>query len=113
MGCCLPPIKVLHYKMEVLGFRIGDFTYITDANYIESAEMDKARGSKALVLNALRYQDHPSHFTLPQAIDVATAIGATDTYFTHISHQLGLHEEIDKILPQGMHLAYDGLTLHF
>ncbi|OSZ78784.1 MBL fold metallo-hydrolase [Chitinophagaceae bacterium IBVUCB1] len=107
------PIRVLHYKMEVLGFRIGDFTYITDANYIELEEMNKAKGSKGLVLNALRYQDHPSHFTLPQAIDVATAIGANDAYFTHISHQLGLHNEVEKTLPQGMHLAYDGLSLEF
>lgn len=106
------PIKVLHYKMEVLGFRIGDFTYITDANYISSEQLDKAKGSKALVLNALRHEAHPSHFTLKEAIEVATAVGAENTYFTHISHQLGLHEEVEATLPDGMHLAYDGLTLH-
>lgn len=106
------PIKVLHYKMEVLGFRIGDFTYITDANYISPEQLDKAKGSKVLVLNALRHEAHPSHFTLQEAIEVATAVGAENTYFTHISHQLGLHDEVDATLPNGMHLAYDGLTLH-
>lgn len=106
------PIKVLHYKMEVLGFRIGDFTYITDANYISAEQLDKAKGSKVLVLNALRHEAHPSHFTLKEAIDVATEVGAENTYFTHISHQLGLHDEVEATLPQGMHLAYDGLTLH-
>lgn len=106
------PIKVLHYKMEVLGFRIGDFTYITDANYISPEQLDKAKGSKVLVLNALRHEAHPSHFTLKEAIDVATTVGAENTYFTHISHQLGLHDEVEATLPQGMHLAYDGLTLY-
>lgn len=110
-GLTITPIKVLHYKLEVLGFRIGDFTYITDANYIAPEEMEKAKGSKVLVLNALRHQDHISHYTLAQAIDVATAIKAENTYFTHISHQLGLHADIGKTLPPGMHLAYDGLTV--
>ncbi len=111
-GLRFNPIKVLHYKMQVLGFRIGDFTYITDANYISPEQLDKAKGSKVLVLNALRHEAHPSHFTLKEAIDVATAVGAENTYFTHISHQLGLHDEVEATLPQGMHLAYDGLTLH-
>ncbi len=111
-GLKFNPIKVLHYKMEVLGFRIGDFTYITDANYISPEQLDKAKGSKVLVLNALRHEAHPSHFTLKEAIEVATAVGAENTYFTHISHQLGLHDEVEATLPQGMHLAYDGLTLH-
>jgi len=104
-------IKVLHYKMEVLGFRIKDFTYITDANYIAPAEMEKIYGSKALVLNALRQQQHVSHFTLEEAIAVAQTVKADSTWFTHISHQLGLHEEVMQMLPEGMHLAYDGLVL--
>lgn len=104
-------IKVLHYKLEVFGYRIGDFTYITDANYIAPEEMEKIRGSKILVLNALRHEKHISHFTLNEAIDIAREIGAEQTYFTHISHQLGLHEEINASLPQGMFLAYDGLKL--
>ncbi|MNU30149.1 Phosphoribosyl 1,2-cyclic phosphodiesterase [compost metagenome] len=104
-------IKVLHYKLEVFGYRIGDFTYITDANYIAPEEMDKIRGTKILVLNALRHEKHISHFTLNEAIDIAQEIGAEQTYFTHISHQLGLHEEINASLPPGIFLAYDGLKL--
>lgn len=107
------PIKVLHYKLEVLGFRVGDFTYITDANYISEQEMEKAKGSKVLVLNALRHQQHLSHYTLEEAVQVAREIGADKTFFTHISHQLGLHEEIENALPPGMYLAYDGLQLQF
>ncbi len=112
-GVDITPIRVLHYKMEVLGFRIGDFTYITDANFIAPEELEKTKGSKALVLNALRHEDHISHYTLAQAIEVAKSTGAPEVYFTHISHQLGLHTEVEKTLPEGMHLAYDGLTLQF
>jgi phosphoribosyl 1,2-cyclic phosphate phosphodiesterase len=112
-GLKIIPIRVMHYKLEVLGFRIGNFTYITDANYIAPAELDKCRGTHTLVLNALRHEEHISHFTLEQAIDVAREVGADETYFTHASHQLGLHEDIDRHLPAGMHLAYDGLKLNF
>lgn len=111
MGITVIPIKVLHYKLEVLGFRIGDFTYITDANFIAHEELEKAKGSKVVVLNALRHEQHISHFTLAEAMDVATQIGAEQAYFTHASHQLGLHLEIDSHLPGGMNLAYDGLSL--
>ncbi len=112
-GLEIIPIRVLHYKLEVLGFRIGDFTYITDANFIEPEELLKAKGSKAMVLNALRHEPHISHYTLSEAIEVANSADAGDTYFTHISHQLGLHDVIDADLPPGMHLAYDGLVLEF
>ena len=105
------PIRTLHYKLEVLGFRIGDFTYITDANYIAPEELEKAKGSKVFVLNALRHVPHVSHFTLTEALLVAQEVGAKETYFTHISHQLGLHEEVEAQLPEGFHLAYDMLTL--
>jgi phosphoribosyl 1,2-cyclic phosphate phosphodiesterase len=71
------------------------------------------RGSKAITLNALRHEDHISHFTLRQAIEVATEVGATNTYFTHVSHQLGLYDDVSKSLPPGMQLAYDGLVLEF
>jgi phosphoribosyl 1,2-cyclic phosphate phosphodiesterase len=110
-GVEIIPIKLMHYKMEVLGFRIKDFTYITDANYIAPGELEKVRGSKVIVLNALRHQQHVSHYTLTEAVDVATEIGAQQSYFTHISHQLGLHEEINKGLPSGMELAFDNLTV--
>ncbi|MEO5942198.1 MAG: MBL fold metallo-hydrolase [Ferruginibacter sp.] len=105
------PIKVWHNKMPVLGFRFGDFTYITDANRIEDAEKEKIRGSRILVLNALRYKKHISHFTLPEAIELSDELNIPDTYFTHISHQLGLHKEVSNILPAGKHLAFDGLQL--
>jgi phosphoribosyl 1,2-cyclic phosphate phosphodiesterase len=110
-GIEVTPIRVLHYKMEVIGFRIQDFTYITDANYIAPQEIEKIKGSKVLVLNALRHEQHVSHYTLSQAIEIAKEIGAEETYFTHISHQLGLHKEVDAELPEGMHLAYDCLEL--
>lgn len=107
----LQPIKVWHLKMPVLGFRIGDFTYITDANKIDDAEKEKIIGSKILVLNALRREKHISHFTLSEAIDLATELNIPEVYFTHISHQLGKHIEVNKELPENMKLAFDGLKL--
>jgi phosphoribosyl 1,2-cyclic phosphate phosphodiesterase len=109
----IEPILVWHLKMPVLGFRFGPFTYITDANRIEAAEMQKIKGSHTLVLNALRKQAHLSHFTLQEAIDIAKETEVSAAYFTHISHQLGLHTTIQKELPKGMSLAYDGLQLQF
>ena len=109
----IQPILVWHLKMPVLGFRFGKFTYITDANRIDEAEKEKIKGSEALVLNALRKQHHISHYTLAEAIDVAQELKISKAYFTHISHQLGLHEEIEAELPDGIHLAYDGLILEF
>jgi len=103
------PIEVLHSKLPVLGFRIDDFTYITDANYISNIELAKVVGTKILVLNALRHKEHISHFTLNEAIEIAQTIKAEKTYFTHISHQLGLHNIIEKELPENIYLAYDGL----
>jgi phosphoribosyl 1,2-cyclic phosphate phosphodiesterase len=106
------PIQVRHLHMDVTGYRIGDFTYITDANYISEEEKQKIKGSKVLVLNALRKEKHLSHFTLQEAIDLSVELQVPTTYFTHISHQLGLHDEVSKELPAGMFLAYDGLVLH-
>lgn len=105
------PVEVWHMKMPVLGFRFGNFTYITDANRIEEEEKEKIKGSATLVLNALRKEKHISHFTLDEAIGMARNLEIPETYFTHISHQLGLHQEVDASLPSGMHLAYDGLQL--
>jgi len=107
------PIMVWHLKMQVFGFRFGKFTYITDANRIDESEKEKIKGSEVLVLNALRKQHHISHFTLAEAIDVVQELKIPKAYFTHISHQLGRHEEIEAELPDGIHLAYDGLTLEF
>ncbi|MBL0327804.1 MAG: MBL fold metallo-hydrolase [Cytophagaceae bacterium] len=105
------PINVLHHKLQVYGFRFNDFTYITDANYIAEEEIEKIKGSKILVINALQRQDHISHFTFQQAIDLSEKIGAGHTYFTHISHKLGRHSEVEKELPAHISLAYDGLSV--
>lgn len=105
------PIEVLHFKLPVFGYRVGGFTYITDANFISEEEKEKIKGSDVLVLNALRILPHPAHFTLHQAIDLALELKAGTTYFTHISHLLGTHEEIEKDLPPGIFLAYDGLKI--
>ncbi len=105
------PILVYHLHMQVFGFRFGDFTYITDANRIDAEEKEKILGSKVLVLNALRKEPHISHFTLQQAIDLAHELKIPEVYLTHISHQLGCYKEIEKELPEGIHLAYDGLQL--
>ena len=107
----IQPILTWHLKMPVLGFRVGPFTYITDANYIEDAEKEKIKGSSVLVLNALRKEHHISHFNLQQAIDLVEELQVPEAYFTHISHQMGLHSEVEAELPQGVHLSYDGLTL--
>ena len=107
------PILVWHLNMPVLGFRFGKFTYITDANRIDEAEMEKVKGSEALVLNALRKEKHISHFNLAEAVSLAQQLGAKDTYLTHISHQMGRHQDISSGLPNGIHLAYDGLKLEF
>ena len=107
----LTPVKVKHYTMEVLGFRVNDFTYITDANFIYPEEISKINGSKHLVLNALRQEKHISHYALHEAIEVAQSVGADHTYFTHISHQLGLHATVEEQLPKNIYLAYDGLEI--
>ena len=108
----LIPIEVMHYKMPVLGFRIADFTYITDAKSISEKEKEKIKGSKVLVLNALRREEHISHFTFQEAIDLAQELEVEQAYFTHISHQLGLHEQVSEELPTNIFLAYDGLKLN-
>lgn len=105
------PIEVMHYKLPVLGFRIKDFTYITDANFISEEEKEKIKGSKVLVLNALQKTEHISHFTLKQAMELAKEIGAGQTYFTHMSHKIGKHRKVEKELPEHMEFAYDGLKI--
>jgi phosphoribosyl 1,2-cyclic phosphate phosphodiesterase len=105
------PIEVFHHRLPVLGFRIQDFTYITDVNSISDQELEKVYGSKVLVLGALQRQKHISHFTLDEAIEVAQKVNADMTYFTHISHKMGLHSEVEKELPPNIRLAYDGLKL--
>lgn len=105
------PIEVMHYMMPVLGYRIGSFTYITDAKTVRDAEIEKIMGTEILVVNALQRDSHISHFTLEEAVAFAQRVGARQTYFTHISHRLGLHAEVQRELPPGIFLAYDGLVL--
>jgi phosphoribosyl 1,2-cyclic phosphate phosphodiesterase len=111
-GIDFKPIEVVHLKMPVFGYRIGDFTYITDANYISAQEKEKIKGSKILVLNALRREPHPSHFSLNEALELIHELKPETTYLTHISHQLGLHAEVQQELPEGVFLAWDGLKIN-
>ena len=107
------PILVWHLKMPVMAYRFGKFTYITDANRIEPAEKEKIKGSEVMVVNALRHKAHISHFTLDEAIGLVQELNVPKAYFTHISHQLGKHAIVNKELPAGIQLAYDGLNLVF
>ena len=107
----LLPIDVIHYRLPVKAYRIKDFTYITDANYISEEEKEKIKGSKIIVINALRREEHVSHFTFQQAIDLINELKPQKAYLIHISHQLGLHEEVSKELPPFIELAYDGLQI--
>ncbi len=106
------PILVWHLNMPVQGFRFGKFTYITDANRIDEVELNKIKGSEVLVLNALRKEKHISHFTLSEAVELAQSLKIPQTYFTHISHQLGLHDAVNEELSSGIKLAHDGLKIN-
>lgn len=106
------PFPVWHLYMPVTAFRFGDFTYITDANRIDEDVKEKIKGTQVLVLNTLRQESHLSHFTLSEGIALSDELEIPEVYFTHISHQMGLHDAIDKQLPLGKHLAYDGLVLN-
>lgn len=110
-GHSIMPVRVLHLGLEVFGFRIGDFSYITDANFIDDEEKRKLKGVKVAVFNALREEPHPSHFNLREATALAKEIGAEKTFFTHLSHQMGLHQKVEAELPSTIRLAYDGLSI--
>lgn len=110
-GVPITPIDVLHHKLPVFGYRIGDFTYLTDLNHISDRELDKVRGTQVLVLDALRPEPHLSHFTLSEALALVERIRPERTYLTHISHQMGLHREVNPTLPPSVKLGYDGLQI--
>ena len=110
-GVTFTPIRVLHYKMPVLGFRTGNLAYVTDAKTIAPEEKDKLCGLDVLVLNALRIKPHISHFNLEEALALVDELRPRRAYFTHISHLLGRHEEVSKLLPEGVELAFDGLQV--
>jgi phosphoribosyl 1,2-cyclic phosphate phosphodiesterase len=108
-GIQVIPIEVLHYRLPVFGFRIGDFSYITDANYIAPEELEKIKGSKVIILNALQKESHISHFALAQAVELLQELKPEKAFLTHISHRMGLHAQVEKELPDFIRIAYDGL----
>ncbi len=107
------PVEVAHYMLPVFGFRIGDFTYITDAKSISEDEKKKISGCHTIVINALRHETHVSHFTFKEAVELLLELDCKQGWLTHISHQLGKHEEVNSQLPQHIRCAYDGLKLDF
>ncbi|MCF6360310.1 MAG: MBL fold metallo-hydrolase [Cyclobacteriaceae bacterium] len=107
----ITPIEVLHHKLPVFGFRVENFAYITDANYISEKEKKKLSGLNVLVLNALQIEKHLSHFTLSEAIKLIKELKPKQAYLTHISHKLGLSRDIEPTLPSNVSLAYDGLRI--
>ena len=110
-GVPVIPIQTWHHKMEVIAFRIYNFTYITDASLITPEEKEKIKGSKVVVINTLRKSSHISHFSLPEALEIIREINPEKAYLTHMSHFIGKHEDIEKELPENVHLAYDGLKI--
>ena len=110
-GLAVVPTQVYHNTLPIWGFRIGDLTYITDAKVIPEAEIAKLQGTTVLVVNALRKEAHPAHFSLEEALAFARKVNAEVTYLTHISHQMGLYAEVSKELPDNVHLAYDSLQV--
>lgn len=105
------PIRGLHFKLPVLGFRIGGIAYLTDFNHIAPEEIEKIKGVEILVINALRREHHVSHFTLDEALHVSWLVSPGQTYLTHVSHQMGRFAQIDRELPPNTHFAYDGLVV--
>ncbi len=109
-GFKVTPIPIFHGKLSIYGYRVGNFAYLTDCSAIPDSSMELLRGLEVLVLGALRFRPHPTHFNLKQAMEKAREIGAAGTYFTHICHDID-HETVENSLPEGMHLAYDGLEI--
>ncbi|MBT8262359.1 MAG: MBL fold metallo-hydrolase [Bacteroidia bacterium] len=105
------PVEVMHSGLPVLGFRIGDFTYLTDVKTISEEEIEKIKGTKVLVLNALRYEPHIAHLNIAEALALVDKIKPKTAYFTHISHLMGFHAEVEPKLPENVFLAYDGLKI--
>ena len=115
-GVEIVPIRAMHYKLPILGFRFGDLAYVTDANYIPESEFDKLRGLKVFVLNTVKRGQHISHYALEEAIEVCRRVGARQSYLTHLSHMLPRHTELSEelsVLPFSLQPAFDGLTVQF
>ncbi len=107
----ITPIEAVHFHMPVFGYRIGDFSYLTDASFISDTEKAKMKGSKVIIINALRRKPHYSHFNIEQAVDILNELRPERAYLTHISHLMGFHEIVEKELPSFIRLAYDGLKI--
>lgn len=107
------PIKALHYKLPVFGYRVKDFVYLTDISYISDEEKEKIRGAKIVVLDALRKEPHISHLSMQEAVDILEELKPEQGYLIHISHYMGLHKQVNKELPDFIKLSYDGLVLQF
>lgn len=105
------PIEAYHNRLQVFGFRVGDFAYLTDVKTIQPKEIEKLKGVKLLSVNALRKEPHHSHFNLEEALEFVRQVKPERTYFTHISHNLGFHDEVEEKLPKGVHLAFDNLVV--
>lgn len=105
------PIQVMHGNLPILGYRIGDFAYLTDVKYLEQVEKDKLKGLSVLVVNALRIESHPTHLNLEEALSLVKELSPNKTYLTHISHRLGFHKDVNATLPENIFLAYDGLDI--
>ena len=105
------PVEVEHGKLKIFGFRFKRMAYITDANHITEKELEKIYDLDVLIINALRNEPHPTHFNLQQALDIIEKVKPKKAYLTHISHKLGFHAEVSKLLPENVFLAYDGLVL--
>ena len=113
-GIDVMPVQVMHDKLPILGYRLGDLMYITDMKTISDNELEFFYGVKVLVVNALRFTpDHHSHLTVGQAVAFAHKVGAEYTFFTHMGHDIGLHEDVNRMLPDGIKLAYDGQIFGF
>lgn len=110
-GLDILPIEAMHGSLPVMGFRMREFVYLTDANFIAADELDKMRGCKILVINALRLEKHYSHFNLEEALDIIREVKPEKAFLTHISHRFGRHDDISRLLPENVYAAYDGLIL--
>lgn len=111
-GVMITPIRVMHGQLPIVGFRINNWAYITDASFISDESLEQLRGLDVLVLNALRFEEHMSHFSLPESLDVVAKVQPKRTYFTHIAHHMPPHAEVEPTLPENVFLAYDGLIIN-
>ena len=112
-GLKVIPIHVMHGKLPILGYRIGDFAYITDCKTLPEEELDKLRGLKVLILNALRYKkEHFAHMTVEEAVALVNELKPEEAYFTHFNHEIGLHSELERDFPPHIHPCYDGLRIY-